>query len=84
MQYSKYFSAVVRDNGVPQLSTESFRKMMNIISLEGTIAGLKKANALNAEKDKHQFSLELFRKHRQLTEITGNLPPADVMRGLFG
>ena len=33
MKYSKYFGALVRENGQPNLSVKQFQRMMNIIGL---------------------------------------------------
>jgi hypothetical protein len=40
MKYSKYFESVTRDKGQPNLNTEQFRRMMNIVSAEGVVHGL--------------------------------------------
>ena len=40
MQYTKYFSILTKDNGQPNLNTEQFRRMMNIVSVEGVIVGM--------------------------------------------
>lgn len=74
MQYTKHFSFIVKENGQPQLSSEQFRRWMNIIYLEGFINGLKKVKEAN--KGTNQFYMYdsiIFKEEKRLTKITGNL-----------
>ncbi len=80
MQYSKYLGALVRNNGVPNLSTLAFQQLMNIVHLEGQIEGVKKAKKLNQEDELYKYDMIIFNIGKSLTEITGNLPPADFVR----
>lgn len=41
MKYSKHFGAVTKENGQPNLNSEHFRRLMNIIFGEGVIHGLR-------------------------------------------
>ena len=78
MLYTKYFSILVRDQGMPNLSTSSFQKFMNVVVLEGQLEGLKKAKTLDKENPE-KYGMELFKIGRQLTEITGNLEPNEFL-----
>jgi hypothetical protein len=40
MRYTKYFSGVLRHQGVPNLNVEQSSRLMNIVSLEGRIQEL--------------------------------------------
>lgn len=82
MHYSKYFGALVRDNGLPQMGTSSFQKLMNIVSLEGTIEGLKTAKKLHVTEP-NKFDMEIFRRDKRLTTLTGNVAPKELMRMLL-
>ncbi|MFT6922048.1 MAG: hypothetical protein ACJA1C_001046 [Crocinitomicaceae bacterium] len=79
MKYSKYFSQIVRDNGTPNLSREGFAKMMNVISLEGQLHAFKKVS----EVEQHKYPVMQFDVDKQLTQITGNIEPRELTRGLI-
>ena len=72
MKYSKYFGAVIKDNGQSNLNREQFRRMMNIDSAEGMILGLRiikeKYKNTNAY---YKFDLDSFKHQRVLTDLTG-------------
>ena len=84
MKYSKYFGAITKDNGQPNLNTEQFRRMMNIVSIEGIIHGL------NIIKEKYKntstyykFDVDIFKHQRVLTELNGNLKPDDLIKEMY-
>jgi len=84
MKYTKYFSILTKDNGQPNLNTEQFRRMMNIVSIEGVIHGL------NIIKEKYKntsayykFDIDLFKHQRVLTELSGNLNPDDLIKEMY-
>lgn len=77
MIYSKYFSAITKESGQPNLSPEQFRRLMNIVFLEGIIAGIKKIK----EKDQcFKYDTLLFKHDTLLTDLTGNLSPRELVR----
>jgi len=84
MKYSKYFGAVTKDNGQPNLNTEQFRRMMNIVSAEGVIHGLRiikeKYKNTNAY---YKFDLDIFKHQRVLTDLTGNVSPHDLLKEMY-
>ena len=84
MKYSKHFGAVTKNNGQPNLNTEQFRRMMNIVSAEGVIHGL------NIIKEKYKntsayykFDLDIFKHQRILTDLTGNLKPINLLNEMY-
>ena len=80
MQYTKYFSFKVKENGQPQLSSEQFRRMMNIIYLEGVIHGLKKSKEANKGTDQfYKYDVIIFKQEQKLTELTGNIKPNELL-----
>ncbi len=81
MEYSKYFGSIIKDNGQPNLNTEQFRRMMNIVSVEGIIHGL------NIIKEKYKntsayykFDIDIFKHQRVLTELSENLEPDELIK----
>jgi len=84
MQYSQYFGSITKENGQPRLNNEQFRRMMNIVSIEGVIKGLKiiKEKYKNTEAY-YKFDVDIFREQRVLTELSGNLDPNDLMNEMI-
>ena len=80
MRYTNYFSIVVKENGQPQLSSEQFRLMMNIIFLEGVIHGLNKSKEANNGTDQfYKYDVTIFKNEKRLTDLTGNVKPNELL-----
>jgi hypothetical protein len=82
MIYANYFSSVTKDNGQPNLSADQFRRMMNIIYIEGVISGIKRIK----EKETGQYfkyDVLIFKHDAVLTELTGNLKPGMLLREMY-
>lgn len=82
MTYANYFSSVTKDNGQPNLSADQFRRMMNIVYIEGVINGIKRIK----EKEKGQYfkyDVLIFKHDSVLTQLTGNLRPNALLREMY-
>jgi len=84
MKYSKYFGSVTKDKGQPNLNAEQFRRMMNIVSVEGVIQGLN----IIKEKFKnttayYKFDIDIFKHERVLTDLSGNLNPNELLKEMY-
>ena len=84
MKYSKYFGAITKDNGQPNLNTEQFRRMMNIVSEEGIVHGFW----IIKEKYKntpayYKFDLDIYQHQKVLTDLTGNLKPDALLNEMY-
>jgi len=82
MIYANYFSAVTKDNGQPNLNPDQFRRMMNIVYIEGVINGIKRIK----EKETGQYfkyDVLIFKHGSVLTELTGNLKPNLLLREMY-
>ena len=84
MKYSKYFGVVTKDNGQPNLNTEQFRRMMNIVSAEGIVHGLKiiKEKYINTPTY-YKFDVDIYKHQRVLTDLTGNLKPEELLEEMI-
>ena len=81
MQYTKYFAILTKENGQPNLNTEQFRRMMNIVSIEGVINGMNRIKEkLKSSDAYYKFDMDIFKHQRVLTELTGNLNPNDLIK----
>jgi len=84
MQYTKYFSFIVKENGQPKMSSDSFRTMMNVIYLEGVINGLNRSKeAHKGTNAYYKYDVSIFREEKRLTDITGNLDPDDLLKRML-
>lgn len=82
MLYSNYFSSVTKDNGPPNLSTDQYRRMMNIIYIEGVINGIKRIK----EKEKGQlfkYDVIIYKHVAVLKDLTGNLKPYPLLKEMY-
>ncbi|MEL4454811.1 hypothetical protein [Lutimonas vermicola] len=82
MNYANYFSVVTKDNGQPNLSADQFRRMMNIVFIEGVIQGIKRIK----EKETGQYfkyDVLIFKHDSVLTELTGNLKPNELLKEMY-
>lgn len=82
MIYANYFSSVTKDNGQPNLSADQFRRMMNIIYIEGVINGIKRIK----EKETGQYfkyDVLIFKHDSVLTGLTGKLKPNVLLREMY-
>ena len=82
MIYSRYFSSITKENGQPNLNSEQFRRMMNIVYTEGVINGMSKIK----EKDKaayFKYDMLIFNQRISLTNLTGNLKPGDLLKEMY-
>ena len=84
MQYTKHFAFIVKENGRPQLSSEQFRRMMNIVYLEGVVNGMRKVKESNKNTDQfYKYDMLIFKEEKRLTELTGNLKPYMLFKELI-
>jgi hypothetical protein len=78
--YAKYFGNLVKERGQPNLSDNQYRRMMNIVFLDGMLAGIDDIRKpLAGTREAHKYDMDYFRIDRKLTEITGNLEPRALL-----
>ena len=82
MIYSKYFSAITKENGQPNLNPDQFRRMMNIVHVEGIIQGMKKIKELD-KTHYYKYDTMIFKQDTVLTDLTGNLKPNELLREMY-
>ncbi len=62
MKYTKYFAILTKANGQPNLSTEQFRRMMNIVSIEGIIMGMSRIKEKYKDTQYYyKYDLDIFK-----------------------
>ncbi len=77
MIYTKYFSGFTKQNGQPDLSPEQFRRLMNIIFVEGSIQGM------NQIKGDFKNEILLFKQGTVLSDLTRSLTPQELVREMY-
>jgi hypothetical protein len=80
MMYSNYFKGIINEGNALSLSPKCVTTLMNIIHLEGKLAGM---NALKDKFDQFHFNTEIFRVERKLSELTGNIPPRQLLERFY-
>lgn len=69
MIYAEFFGLMVKSFGVPKLNVEQFKRMMNIIHVEGIILGMRNSG----EQDK--YISKRYRQTKSFNELTKRLSP---------
>lgn len=81
MNYTTYYSGLIKAQGMPHISVAQHQKIMNIVHLEGAITHLAKLNCdgqSQANKSKYVYQLSV-----KLHNLTKNEPPATFFKALF-
>ena len=82
MRYTNYFSSIVKDQGPPHLNPDQFRRMMNIVYVEGSIAGINKIKT-REKSEVFKYDMLIFKQNQVLTQLTGNLEPGQLIREMY-
>jgi hypothetical protein len=81
MKYTKYFSGVLRNQGVPNLNVEQYARLMNIVSLEGRMQELLdiKETITNRE-EYYKYDVRIKRLAAKIEALTASEPPNALMQ----
>ena len=82
MRYTNYFSSLVKEQGPPHLNPDQFKRMMNIVFLEGMIAGMEKIR-ITEKSQTFKYDMLIFKQNQVLTQLTGNLHPSQLIREMY-
>ena len=82
MRYTNYFSSIVKEQGPPHLNPDQFRRMMNIVFLEGMISGMEKVKA-KEKSQSFKYDMLILKQNQILTKLTGNLKPSLLIREMY-
>lgn len=80
MVYTKYFAGILNENGPFQISANQWKRVMNIVYLEGSIQGIKN---IQDPKMPHRYEMVIFKYQKKLSDLTGNLKPEDLIREMY-
>jgi len=83
MIYTKYFSGVLKHQGVPNLNVGQYARLMNIVSLEGRLQELMDSTETVINKDemyKHYVRKNSLK--RQISKLTLDEAPKNLMHSM--
>jgi hypothetical protein len=80
MKYTKFFAGYVNTQGSPNLQPDQFKQLMNLIHLEGQIAGIDRV----IEKFKHidnpqKYEFVKVSIHQKIEEVSKGLTPVELL-----
>ncbi|WP_178988706.1 MULTISPECIES: hypothetical protein [Winogradskyella] len=81
MQFTRYFSKVLRENGTPDINVNEYQRMLNIIVLENQIDIIKRVKLNNRHNDKIRYmEKELFDLQHKLNFLTRENKPEHLLK----
>ena len=82
MKYTKYFSGVLRNQGVPNLNVEQYEKLMNIVSLEGRLQELLDIKETLNREEYYKYDVRINRISIKIKELTLDVLPKELMQNM--
>ena len=84
MKYTKYFSGVLRNQGVPNLNVEQYARLMNIVSLEGRLQELLDIKATIPNREEYyKYDVRINRITNKIKEATLDVLPKELMQNMI-
>ena len=84
MQFTRYYSRLIKAQGVPQLDTDQHCRLMNIIFLEGRLTALESLKKdLKNTTDHHKFDFKIHKVSLQIKALTEDQFPKDIMQNMI-
>ncbi|SDB33305.1 hypothetical protein SAMN03097699_0755 [Flavobacteriaceae bacterium MAR_2010_188] len=78
MKFTRYYSILIKSQGLPHLNVAQHCRLMNIISLESALNQLEEIKKTSG--DPHKFEFEMYRLRQKLQALTGNKFPVEVIK----
>jgi len=84
MKYTKYYSGILRNQGVPNLNVEQYARLMNIISLEGRLQELLDIKeTLQNREEYYKYDVRINRITNKIKELTLDVLPQELMQNMI-
>ena len=83
MKYTKYFSGVLRNQGVPNLNVEQYAKLMNIVSLEGRLQELLDIKETLNRDEYYKYDVRINKITNKIKEVTQDVLPKELMQNMI-
>lgn len=79
-EYTKYYSGVLRKEGLPNLNVEQYARLMNIESLEGRLQELLEVKETNQNREEYyKYDVRINRITNKIKELTLDDLPKELM-----
>ena len=83
MKYTKYFSGVLRNHGVPNLNVEQYARLMNIVSLESRLQELLDIKETLNREEYYKYDVRINRITNKIKELTLDVLPKELMQNMI-
>ena len=83
MKYTKYFSGVLRNQGVPNLNVEQYARLMNIVSLEGRLQELLDIKETLNREEYYKYDVRINKITNKIKEVTQDVLPKELMQNMI-
>jgi hypothetical protein len=78
MKYTKFFSGYINSHGSPNLHPDQFKQLMNLIHLEGQIAGIDRViEEFKTIDPPHKYDFVKVGIQNKIDEVSKGLTPAE-------
>lgn len=84
MKYTKYYSGVLRNLGVPMLNVEQYARLMNIVSLEGRLQELiELKESINIPTERYKYDYRIKKLTHKISQVALELNPEILMKDMI-
>ncbi|NND52911.1 MAG: hypothetical protein HKN54_10930 [Flavobacteriaceae bacterium] len=80
MRFTRYYSKLIKTQGIPHLDVNQYCRVMNIVSLEGRLQELNDLKKeLKHPNEHYKYDVRIHRITQQLKSLTLDQYPKDVI-----
>lgn len=81
MKFTRYFSGIIKNNGIPHIDTNAYQKLFNIVSLENRLDELWQLKEKETSRDrKYRFELRIKDLEDKLNRLTMENTPENILK----
>lgn len=81
MKFTRYFSGVIKNQGIPHIDVNHYQRVFNIVSLENRIDELQSLKDNERSHDrKYSYDIRITRLRNQLDKLTMENTPQNVLK----
>ena len=81
MNFTRYFSAILKERGTPDVNVNEYQRMLNIIVLENKIDLLRNLQSRERHANrKHFLKVDIMKYQNQLNQLTMENRPENLLK----
>lgn len=81
MKFTKYFSGVIKNQGIPHIEVNEYQKAFNIVSLESRLDELYQLRDKERNNDrKYSYNIRIYDLEKKLNRLTMENTPNNVLK----